>query len=269
MPNKEQDQEGQEPEETQGDDVRKELDAASPAEGETSEAETAEDKTKSEEGEKDKGKEDKEGQETFEEKLDRLAQSKKDKELKPLYKERDELKTENAKLKEQLNDKTWDRTLQGLFNEDVEKLGEDEANKRKADREKVAAQVKEYHQKNTDVEKAKRFYDEQLPKLGMIERNQKAREEVWKIVFSDDKAKLEQANVLVKKFEKAQDMDDFDIILESIKESHKAKSKPFIPDSGKGAGSGKKKGRKPTLDELRASHPDETDKKIKSGEWIL
>ena len=69
--------------------------------------------------------------------------------------------------------------------------------------------------------------------LGANIRDFKAQTEVWKMVFPEDKKKVEQVEEYVKKFDKAQDMDDFDIILESIRQSIKAKSKPFTPDSSK------------------------------------
>ncbi len=41
------------------------------------------------------------------------------------------------------------------------------------------------------------------------------------------------------------------------------------PDSGRTSTSGGKKGKTPTLVELRASTPADTEKKVKSGEWVL
>lgn len=242
-----------------------ELDKASTEESETSATESVEKETEPEEG----GKEKPEQEESFEEKLERLAQSKKDKELKPFYKERDTLKAKITELEGQLNDKLWDRELQSLFNEDVEKLGEDEATTRKTNRGKIAEQVKAFNKERSEVEKNKRFYDEALPKLGAIERDQKARNDVWNLIFPEDKDKVTKVSELIKKFAKAQDIEDYEIVLEGIRETVKAGRKPFVPDSGKAGGSGPKKGRRPTLEELSASHPDDTEKKVASGEWIL
>lgn len=226
----------EEPEETQED----ELEEASKPEDETS-AESAEEETESEE------EEEKEPEETIEEKIDRLAQSKKDKELKSVYKEMDGLKTRNAELEDQLSDKIWDRETQSLFNEDVENLGEEEAQRRKVQREQLKGEVKTFRTNARKVETTLTkigdadmdavLKDLEVPnlveginKLSFNARNQKAREEIWRLVFPEDKQKVERVTALVKKFEKAQDSEDFEIILEGIKESVKGKS--FIPDSG-------------------------------------
>uniref|UniRef100_A0A6M3IVF4 Uncharacterized protein n=1 Tax=viral metagenome TaxID=1070528 RepID=A0A6M3IVF4_9ZZZZ len=225
-----------------------ELEETPEPEDETSEPESTEEETEPEEE-----KEEKEPEESFEQKLDRLAQAKKDKELKPLYKERDGLRTRVTELEGQLNDKIWDRELQSLFNEDVENLGEDEAEKRKANRAKIAEQVKDFRQKSNSVENTIKKLgnadldgilkdldvsnlDEGINKLGVNIRDYKARSEVWKLLFPEDKQKVEKVEELVKKFAKAQDPDDFEIILESIKESTKSKQEKFVPDSGKQAG---------------------------------
>ncbi len=248
------------------DSLSQELDKASTGKGEAS-AESAEKEAEPEGKPKEESEAESE-EEAFEEKVTRLAQSIANKSTKTIEKQRDELKTRVTELEEQLNDRIWDRELQGLFNEDVEKLGEDEAKKKKSNREQIATQVKEFNKGKADVEKAKKYYDEALPRLGAIERNQKARDDVWNLLFSEDKQKLDQANKLIEKLKKAEDPDQYEILFESIKESIKAKKKPFVPDSGKGM-SGTKKGKRPTLEELQAASPQETANKVKSGEWAL
>ncbi len=248
------------------DSLSQELDKVSTEKGEAS-AESAEKEAESEGKSKEESEVESE-EEVFEDKVTRLAQSIANKTTVTLEKQRNELKARVTELEEQLDDRIWDRDLQGLFNEDVEKLGEDEAKNRKEHREKIATQVKAFNKDKNEVEKARKYYDEALPRLGAIERNQKARDDVWNLLFSEDKDKLAQANKLVEKLKKAEDPDQYEIIFESIKETIKAKKKPFVPDSGKGM-SGPKKGRKPTLEELQAASPQETANKVKSGEWAL
>jgi len=212
-----------------------ELETVSVEAGEAS-AESAEVKAESEE----EGKEKKEGkkEETFEDKVTRLAQSMKDKELKPVYKENTDLKAKISDLENQLNDKVWDRHLQSLFNDDVDNLGEDDAKIKQSDRQKVAGQVKEFRLKQVQVEKAEAELKDKLPKLGVIERDQKARNDLWTLLFPEDKEKIAQLSTYLKKFEKAKDWDDYDLIIEGIRETIKGKQKPFVPDSSQGSGGG-------------------------------
>lgn len=220
-------------EETQTEVTLEELDTTSKSEVETSGEESTEEETESEEEPKEK-----EPEESIEDKVTRLAQSMKDKELKSVYKEMEGYKTKVGELESQLNDKIWDRELQTLFNEDVENLGEDEAKTRKANREKVAEQVREYRLKSAEVEKAKKQLEEQMPKLGIIERTQKARGDLWGLLFPEDKEKVAQLNKLITKFDKAQDWDDYEIIFEGIKATVKGKENSFVPDSSKSSGGG-------------------------------
>ncbi len=253
---KESAQVAQEQEETKTEETSEELKNASESADETS-GESAEQKVESQ-GEEKKEAEGEEGkkeevEETFEEKLDRLAQSKSDKSLKTYHTKIDGLTKELNTVKAELNDKVWNRELQDLFGEEKESLGEDEANKRKANREKIAAQVKEFQQKSTEVEQVKAKIgnanlDELLRDLKVTTlekgvdmltanlRDYRAKMDVWALMFPEDKAKIQKVAALVKKFEKAQDLEDYDIILEGIKES--VKTKPFVPDTSRSGGGG-------------------------------
>ena len=173
-------------------------------------------------------------EETFEEKLNRLAQSKADKSIKTYQKTTEDLRKENETLKTQLNDKTWDRGIQSLFDEESESKGEDEAAKRKAAREDVKKQVLEFQQNRVYVDKAKPELEKRESYLNFVQRDQSAKDEIWKLVFPEDKAKIERVSALVKRFEKAQDQEDFEIILEGIKGELKGKAAPARkPDSGR------------------------------------
>jgi len=178
-------------------------------------------------------------EETFEERVNRLAQSKADKAVKTYQKTTEDLRKENETLKSQLNDRTWDRNIQSLFDEESESKGEDEATKRKAAREDVKKQVLEYQQNKAYVDKTKPELEKRESVLNFVERDQKAQNEIWKVIFPEDKAKIERVNALVKRFEKAQDLEDFEIILEGIKGELKGKASPARkPDSGRNGGSG-------------------------------
>ncbi len=221
-----------EPEATPDPVVAVELEEVSLDDTEASVAESTEGKAEAEE----EGEKSEDGVESIENKVTRLAQSMKDKELKPFYVERDGLKTQVAELETQLNDKIWDRHLQSLFNDEVEALGEDEAKIKQSDRQTVAGQVKEYHLKAAQVSKAQEEIDAKLPKLGVIERDQRARNDLWTLIFPEDKAKIARIETYLKRFEKAKDWDDYDLIIEGIKETIKGKKPPVIPDSSQSGG---------------------------------
>lgn len=213
------------------------LESASEEEGKTP-AESTEGEAESEEGAESGTESEEEG---YEQKVTRLAQSIAGKENATLSKTNTELRTRVTELETQLTDKVWDRELQHLFNEDTENLGEDAAKIRQSDRKLVAEQLKEFRQKSQSVEKLKEQLEaeisDKLPKLGIVERNQKARIDLWTLLFPEDKAKIAQVTTLLKKFEKANDWDDYELILEGIRETIKGKRKPFIPDSSQVSGS--------------------------------
>lgn len=177
--------------------------------------------------------------EDFESKVTSLAQKIADKSTNTITKQRDEAAAKVADLEVKLSDKMWNHEINALFGEESENLGEDVAKKNKENRAKMAANYKDFQSRDAEVNKSKAFYDDMTPKLGAIERNQHAREAVWQLLFSEDKAKLAQATALIKKFEKAEDWKDYEIILEGIQGSHKGK--PFEPDGGKTAASGTRK----------------------------
>lgn len=198
-------------------------------------AESTDGEAESEEG-AESGTEPKE--EDYEQKVTRLAQAIAAKTTLTLEKQRNEFREKVTELENQLTDKVWDRHLQTLFNDDVDNLGEDDAKIKQTDRQKVAEQVKEFRLKNAQVLKLEAELNEKLPKLGIIERDQKAKNDLWTLIFPEDKGKIDQISSLLKKFERAKDWDDYDLILEGIRETVKGKRKPFVPDSSQAGGGG-------------------------------
>ncbi len=174
-----------------------------------------------------------EPEEDFESKVNRVAQSKADKISVKLTKQRDDIQTKLDEALSSLNEKTWDRGTAELFSENVEKLGEDVAKVKDADLKKMKAQVMEFNQKSVKVEQGIKEMETWQKERGPIERDQKAQIDLWTLVFPEDKKKIDQVNAFIKKFEKAENMDDYEIILEGIKASIKGNKKPFTPDSSK------------------------------------
>lgn len=74
--------------------------------------------------------------------------------------------------------------------------------------------------------------------------------------FSDDSDRIDQIREIA---------EDFGWSMKTTKET--PKEEPRKVDSGMTTGSSK--GKTPTLEELKASSPENTEKKIKSGEWVL
>ena len=217
-----------------------EVSEPSEAEQETSnkntESEKEEETPEPEEGPEETKKE----EETFDHKVSRLAKSMADKSLKTYQQKAAEQAKQIETLTAQLNEKTWDKTIEGLFGEESESKGEDTAVKLKAGREELKKQVLEYQKNQAYVNRVKPELEKRESALNFVERDQKARDEVWKLLFPDDSDKVSKVAALVKRFEKAQDMEDFEIIIESLKSELKAKSgkKTFVPDSGNQGGGG-------------------------------
>ncbi len=187
----------------------------------------------------EKKAEQKEDEESFEEKIDRLAQSKSDKSLNTLNKTNSEQKARIEALEEEINTASWTGGINSLFTEEAETLGEDKAEKNKTIRRNFAEKEKAYHKNHLKVEKQQAEIDEKLPRLQAVERDQMAKDTVWGLLFPEDKKKVAQVTVLVKKFEKAQDMEDYEIVLEGIKAALRSPAKKgFVPDSSQSGASG-------------------------------
>jgi len=175
-------------------------------------------------------------EETFEKKVDRMAQSKADKSLVPLQQRNERLTTENEKLTAQLNEKILNFTSNDIYGEELESLGEEDASKRKAARETRNKLILEYQKNAAYVQKTKPLLEAKEANLNIHERNQLVREKLWPLFFPEEKKNLSAYNEAFKKFEPAKDPDDVELILEGIRES--LKGKQFVPDSSIQGGGG-------------------------------
>jgi len=228
--------------------------STSEAEGESSEAETAETEAEPKEGEEAKEDESKEEQTDFEKRVQALAKSIADKTTKTLERQRNDLQQKVTELETELNDRTWNRELQALFNEDTETLGEEEANKRKASRERLYAEIKKYRENDAKVRQmAEKLgtpdiegilkelnspnLSEAINKLSLAVRDTTIRNRLWKLIFPEDKDKLTQFDKYMEKFTKTRDWDEVEIVFGGIEEGLKGKKQSHVPDSGKNAGS--------------------------------
>jgi len=169
----------------------------------------------------------------------RLAKSMTDKAMQKSESRIKELETKLSDTTAQLNDKTWNTGINALFEEESEKDGEEKANKKKAAREEIKKQVVDYQQNKAYVDKMKPELEKRESILNLVQRDQKAMLEVHKLLFADDKAKIDQIQTYLKRFEKVYDEEDMQIMLDTIKAELKAKSaKKQTFDSGKQGGGG-------------------------------
>ncbi len=237
---------------TQVEKTSDELDNASVSADKTS-GKSDEGDTESGETEKKEGQES--GEETFENKVTSLAQKIADKSTQTITKQRDEAAKRVTKLQEELNDKIFTSENEKVFQDEKETLGEDDANKRKTHREHIETLNKDFRQRDTQVKAQMEKLgtanldevleslkvsnlSEGIDKVSFNVRNNKIKEELWTLIFPEDKDKLNQYTKYLKKFDKAHDAEDVELILGGIRETIKAKSKPFVPDSSAGGGGG-------------------------------
>lgn len=222
-------------------------------------SETAEAEVETEEApEPEKAKE-----ETLEQKIDRITNSKADKRNAPLQQNNEKLKAEVATLTAQLNEKTWDRNTQDLFDEESESKGEDVALKRKADRDKVKALVLEYHKNSAAVEKLKPELEAKEATLQVAERTQYVRDKFWHLFFPEEKKDLTLYNAAIKKCDRAEDKAEVDEIFEIVREGLRAKSEKYVPDSGIQGGGGQVDLSKLSSEDRVTRALEKMDKKVK------
>lgn len=248
-----------EPVTTQESDTE-ELDNASAEESETS-GKSTEEETESGEEEEGAESQEKPKEENFEDKVTRIAQKIAAKATRTVEKQRNEWQQRALEAEDRLNDKSWNAARDDLFDEADENLREDEAKNKKTRIDKTFAEMRELRRNQNQINQVMELVGVTNPKelaellkysgkdgakdiaelaaiTSATRRNNIAYAELKKIFFPEDKKKVEQLEVYVKKLAKAQDPESFEMILEGIRETHKAKSKPFVPDGSKTSGSG-------------------------------
>jgi len=181
-------------------------------------------------------------EETFEEAVQRvakpLAQSMKDKELKPLQQKIADITKERDNWKLQATEKLINRKLARYAEEYDEKGDEKKAEQLKAEDQEFKKLYLDYEKNQVEVNRLKPELEQKVNALGMVERNFSAREEIRSLLFPEDKDRIAKFKVYTDRLEQAENIKDFEIILEGIKQEVKSKSKPFKPDSSKQGGGG-------------------------------
>ncbi len=169
----------------------------------------------------------------FQKELTKRAQAMKDKELVPVYAERDTLKDKISELESQIADKEIDRDLESIFKGDTEEYGEEQAKKRQDSLRKFSEHYKEYQAKSHIHAKL----DEIAVKIGTREKTVSIREALldWR-----DKGFAFDVNEVREKLEQATDPKTFEVVKNAIASELKAKTdkKPFRPSPGRSGGGG-------------------------------
>lgn len=204
------------------------------------------------EPEKPEESEEKKEEESFEDKVRNMATSIAQKSITTYQKKDEEQRDEIANLTAQLNEKIYNLASDDLYGEEVVSLGEEDAAKRKEARvirnkavlesQKDGAYVKEQKELlgNVDLGQFLKEMSEYHPVttlveakdyLNLVERDHLVRGKLWPLFFPDEKKNLDAYNAAFKKFEKANDPDEVEIILEGVREGLKGKAKKYVPDS--------------------------------------
>ena len=234
--------------EVQGDDVSKESepsDAGQVASGEPEEAPESEE-------ESEQPTKDEEEEESYEQKLDRLAQSKADKANATLQKENQRLMGRDKEISLLL----YDKASANQFDDEVEALGEDKATERKKVRDAARKDFQEYLDNNqtvkqgmalfgsSDFEQIQAFLEdtkskdimEAYAKMTSFYARQVYREKIWNLIPDDDPKKVEKVNKHLKSFDNVQYEHEAEAKFEGIKAKLGTGSKTTKADSAKPSG---------------------------------
>jgi|26BtaG_2_1085354.scaffolds.fasta_scaffold00283_29 chromosome segregation ATPase len=199
---------------------------------ETSEEEKTEETDK--EGDKDESKP-KYSEKDYNEAVEVKAQSMKDKELKPIRTELEDLKKSNADFKRQLEQREDDKDLKVIFEGEVDEEGETTAKKRDEARRKFAARYREYQEKSETVETREKEIEGLADKLGGIEKRQNATKAALNLVLPKDKGITSEIESIVNRLDEAESPREFDLLLKMITSEYegKASKKKNVPDSSR------------------------------------
>jgi hypothetical protein len=169
---------------------------------------------------------------------------------------KDQMESQLSKLQKQNEDLQSDLVELGADDEDKSRLAKLlKDNQKKADEleNKIAAyapkiaKAEEYELTEMCNEVSKDYENADAARLKRI---------VGRTKFSDDQDKLDQIREIAEDFG-----------WQKKTETPPIKEQPRKVDSD--VTTGTSKGKTPTLEQLKASPPEETEKKIKSGEWVL
>lgn len=235
--------------------------APSPEEKESSNDTTELEKETTETTEPEKTKESEE--ESFEDKLNRLSDSKAksiaDKSTQTITKDRDVWRERATKAEAQVNETILNAASNDMYGEELESIPEEDANKRKSAREKRNEMVLEYQKNGAHVEKmmskmgevdldkflAETFTDNPMKtvkdltdSLNEVARDNKALVDCLTLEFPDFKARYEKVKGNIVKFSHCNDKKEYGEMLEVLKENYRAKTKNQLPDSSIQGGGG-------------------------------
>lgn len=176
-------------------------------------------------------------EESLEDKIERIAQSKADISMKTYQKRLENLQAENDALKETHTSSILDARMARLAGEyqSDEGITEAEAKKRMAEDKEAGELIKAFAKDNAYVTRMKPVLEELESRLQIAERNQGVREKLWLLNFPDSKKQLDAMKAQFKKFEKARDWDEVEVLFEGMEAIAKSKTGKFVPASNKGA----------------------------------
>ncbi len=167
----------------------------------------------------------------------KLAQSLKDKELKPIYARISELEKERDGWREKAEAKEDNADSALMFQADTEERGAEIAAKAHEARLKWRADFREHQVNSRKVQQMMRELDEKATVLGRIEKHQESRDEVNRLGVIDP----DEADALIKRLDEADNRREWRLILDAIKLERGTKSpkkgfKPSATPSGNATG---------------------------------
>jgi len=175
-------------------------------------------------------------EESLEDKIERIAQSKSDISMKTYQRRLESLQTENDALKDTRTSSIMDARMARLAGEyqSDEGITEAEARKRVVEDKEASELIKTFAKDNAYVTRMKPILEQLESRLQTAERNQGVREKLWLLNFPESKSQLDTMKAQFKKFDKARDWDEVEVLFEGIEAVAKSKGSKFAPASNKG-----------------------------------
>ncbi len=151
------------------------------------------------------------------------AQAMTDKQMKSTYSKIAEMEKQVSEWRTKAEAKEDEADLNAMFKGDMEDDGETVARRRDAARRKFLANYRDYEAHKSEVEKAKKEWEEYATVRGKIERHQNAREEALKLLLPDSEEVVSQVEAIIQRLEEAESPREFALILQAIKNERTGK----------------------------------------------